>query len=69
MAAAEAHDSGLCGRSPEEKAAFANDLNNLTLASPGLNRQKKSDTDAAEGLPPNARCWFARTVVFVKRTI
>ncbi len=68
VAAAEAHDSGLCGRTDEDKAAFANDLNNLTLASPDLNRNEKSDKDAAEWLPPNARCWFARTVVFVKQT-
>ncbi len=68
VAAAEAHDSGLCGRGAEEKTAFANDLNNLTLASPDLNRREKSDRDAAEWLPPNARCWFARTVVFVKQT-
>ena len=68
VAAAEAHDSGLCGRTAEEKAVFANDLNNLTLASPDLNRNEKSDKDAGEWLPPNARCWFARTVVFVKQT-
>lgn len=68
VAAAEAHDSGLCGRTVEEKTAFANDLNNLTLASPDLNRNEKSDKDAGEWLPPNARCWFARTVVFVKQT-
>ena len=68
VAAAEAHDSGLCGRSAEEKEAFANDLNNLTLASPDLNRREKSDKDAGDWLPPNARCWFARTVVFVKQT-
>ena len=67
VAAAEAHRSGLCGRTDEEKTAFANDLNNLTLASPDLNRNDKSDKDAAEWLPPNARCWFARTVVFVKQ--
>ena len=67
VAAAEAHRSGLCGRTAEEKTAFANDLNNLTLASPDLNRNEKSDKDAAEWLPPNARCWFARTVVFVKQ--
>lgn len=68
VAAAEAHDSGLCGRTAEERAAFANDLNNLTLASSDLNRNEKSDKDAGEWLPPNARCWFARTVVFVKQT-
>ena len=68
VAAAEAHDSGLCAGSAEAKVAFANDLNNLTLASPELNRREKSDKDAADWLPPNARCWFARTVVFVKQT-
>jgi len=67
VATAEAHHSGLCERSDEEKQAFANDLHNLTLATPRLNRQKGSK-DAAEWLPQNARCEFARRVVFVKQT-
>ena len=67
VAVSEAHDSGLCGRSAEEKQAFGADLSNYTLASPELNFEK-GYYDAGEWLPPNARCWFARTVVFVKQT-
>ena len=67
VAVSEAHDSGLCGRSAEEKKAFGAGLNNYTLASPELNFEK-GWYDAGELLPPNARCWFARTVVFVKQT-
>ena len=68
VATSEAHDSGLCGRPRAVKRRFANDLNNLTIASPQMNRSEKSGKDAGEWLPPNARCWFARTVVFVKQT-
>ena len=68
VARAEAHRSGMCSRSVREKTAFANDLNNLTLASPHVNRTEKRDRDAAAWLPPHSRCWFARTVVFVKQT-
>ena len=57
VAAYEAHISGLCGRSREERRAFASDLNNYTLASPELNLEKGS-SDAGEWLPPNARCWY-----------
>ena len=68
VARAEAHRSGMCSRSVREKTAFANDLNNLTLAGPHVNRVEKRDRDAAGWLPLHSRCWFARTVVFVKQT-
>ncbi|MDE0661985.1 MAG: HNH endonuclease family protein [Gammaproteobacteria bacterium] len=67
VAAAEAHDSGLCRADRETRTRFARDLDNLTLASPGVNRHSKSDKDAAEWLPPDNRRWYARTVVRVKR--
>lgn len=67
VAVSEAHDSGLCGRTPEEKQTFGADLNNVILASPELNFEK-GYYDAGEWLPPNAKCWFARTAVFVKQT-
>jgi len=41
VAISEAHDSGLCARSREARRQFSNDLRNLTLASPGLNRHRK----------------------------
>ena len=51
VAVSEAHDSGLCGRSAEEKKAFGAGLNNYTLASPELNFEK-GWYDAGELLPP-----------------
>ncbi len=67
VARAEAHDSGLCREAIETREAFASDLNNLTFASSGLNLQKGA-RDAGEWVPTKARCWFARTVIFVKQT-
>lgn len=66
VARQQAHLSGMCARSVAERRAFAKDLNNLTLASPRLNRVKGTK-DAAGWLPNHARCWFARTVVSVKQ--
>ena len=65
----EAHDSGMCGRSLQEKRAFARDLDNLALASVRLNRYQKRGKDAGEWLPPThaGRCFLAATVVKVKR--
>lgn len=67
VARSEAHDSGLCAADPETRARFGRDLMNLTLASPALNRYEKSDRDAASWLPERNRCWFAQTVVNVRR--
>lgn len=66
VARSEAHDSGLCRADAATRRRFAADLLNLTLASPGLNRQRKRDHDAAEWMPPRNRCWFAHTVVQVR---
>ena len=63
----EAHDSGLCAADAQTKRRFASDLRNLTLASPRLNRYEKKYHDAAEWIPKFNRCWFAKTVVLVKR--
>ena len=67
VARSEAHDSGLCAATASERRAFSRDLDNLTLASPRVNRQK-SDRDAAAWLPPLAanRCWFAARVTLVR---
>ena len=42
-------------------------LDNLTLATPRLNRNEKGARDAAEWLPARNRCWFAATIVAVRR--
>lgn len=67
VARSEAHDSGLCAASPAKKRAFASDLDNLTLASPTLNRHRKRDKDAAEWMPAMNRCWFANQVILVRQ--
>ena len=67
IARSEAHDSGLCASDAETRRAFAEDLDNLTLASPSVNRHQKSDKDAAEWLPEMNQCWFADRVVKVRQ--
>ena len=66
IARSEAHDSGLCSADARTRRDFARDLDNLTLASPSLNRSQKSDKDAAEWMPDQNRCWFAQTIVDVR---
>ena len=66
IARSEAHDSGLCSADNATRQEFARDPDNLTLASPTLNRQDKSGKDAAEWMPDQNRCWFAQTVVDVR---
>ena len=67
VARAEAHDSGLCDADSSTRRQFASDLLNLTLADPSVNRQQKSDKDAAEWLPDLNQCWFADRVVKVRQ--
>ena len=68
VAASEAHELGPLRQGPcEARARFASDLRNLTLASPRVNRHRKSAKDAAEWLPERNRCWFAARVVEVRR--
>lgn len=67
VALPEAHDSGLCKATVEERKAFAGDLLNLTLADPYLNRHIKKDQDIAQWLPLQNRCWYAQRIVDVKR--
>ena len=67
IARSEAHDSGLCRAGPATRERFAADLRNLTLAAPALNRHEKGARDAAEWVPDRNRCWFAQTVVDVRR--
>ena len=67
VARSEAHDSGLCTQPIATRRAFANDLANLVLASPGLNRHQKRDKDAAEWLPERNRCWYAGVNINIRR--
>ena len=66
VATSEAHDSGLCAATRATRRRFAQDLDNLTLASPSVNRGQKSGKDLAEWTPAENVCWFAQTVVNVK---
>lgn len=66
VARSEAHDSGLCAADDATKRAFANDLLNITLASPEVNRAAKNDRDAAAWIPTLNRCWFAGRVLGVR---
>ena len=67
VARSEAHDSGLCRTDQRTRRRFSEDLRNLTLAAPSVNRNQKRDHDAAGWLPPMNRCWFAARVINVKR--
>ena len=66
VAVSEAHDSGLCRADSETKKRFATDLDNLTLARPRLNRYEKIAKDAAQWLPSQNQCWYAKRIVQVK---
>ena len=67
VARKEAHDSGLCSASHATRLMFASDIDNLTLASPNVNRSQKSDKDSADWLPDFNRCWYTNQIVHVKR--
>jgi hypothetical protein len=64
----EAHASGLCFADAVTQITFYTDLNNLTLASPRVNRVAKKDRDAADWLPEANRCWFAWSVLKTRLT-
>ena len=69
VARSEAHDSGLCRADANTRRRFAQDLLNLTLAAPEINRciaGGKCAFDAAKWLPSKNRCWFAGRVVAVR---
>lgn len=66
VARSEAHDSGLCAASANQRRQFSKDLLNLTLASRDIN-QKKSGKDAAEWWPILNQCWFANQIVLVRQ--
>ena len=67
VARSEAHDSGLCAADIATRRAFATDLLNLTLASPGVNRHQKSAKDIAQWTPDRNACWYAHRTLEVRR--
>ena len=67
VARSEAHDSGLCAATMQTRRDFSQDLDNLTLASPAVNRHQKVARDLAEWLPEQNKCWYVNQVVAVKR--
>ncbi|MXX68124.1 MAG: hypothetical protein F4Y74_04105 [Gemmatimonadales bacterium] len=67
VAKREAHDSGGCTWAPSLRREFARDLDNLALASPRLDLGIKAGNDAAEWMPDFNRCWYAGTIVAVRR--
>ena len=64
VALAEAHDSGI---SAARRREFGGDILNLTIAVPTVNRNRKSDNDAAEWGPDRNEGWYAARVIEVKR--
>ena len=66
VALSEAHDSGLCAAGGATKRRFANDLLNLTLSDPAVNRYQKGGRDAGEWMPKIDPRGFAETVIRVK---
>jgi len=68
VSTAEAHESGGCKWKSSTRRAFAVDPANLTLACRSTN-SSKGKRDAAEWsrFPEDQHCWYARTVIKVKR--
>ena len=66
VAKSEAHDSGLCSAGAQTRRTFSEDLLNLTLASPSVNRHQKIGKDFAEWRPALNQCWYADTIIKVK---
>ena len=66
VAKKEAHDSGLCAADAQTKINFTNDLENVALASPSVNRSKGA-RDPAEWLPEHSACWYVWQVLHIKR--
>ena len=58
---------GCAAPMPRPNGRSHESLLNLTLASPRVNRNQKGAKDAAEWQPDANQCWFAQTVVAVRR--
>ena len=57
----------MSNRSDAERKAFGNDLDNLTLAAPRLNRYQKAAKDPAEWLPEKNHCWYVAKYIEIKK--
>ena len=58
----------VCARKTRQRSTrFANDLLNLTLSDPAVNRYQKGAKDAGEWMPQIDPRAFAETVIRVKR--
>ena len=66
VARKEAHDSGLCAADAQTKLNFSNDLENIALTNPSINRSK-SARDPADWLPEHNACWYVWQHLHVKR--
>ena len=66
VARKEAHESGLCAADAQTKINFTNDLENIALASPSVNRSKGA-RDPADWLPKHNACWYVWQYLHVKR--
>lgn len=66
VARKEAHDSGLCAADAQTKLNFSNDLENIALTNPSINRSK-SARDPADWLPEHNVCWYVWQHLHVKR--
>ena len=67
VAVSEAHESGFSSRSDSERKAFGQDLDNLTLAEPHLNRHQKAGKDPADWLPEKNQCWYVAKYIEIKK--
>ena len=68
-AISEAHDSGLCSAKKKTKNRFASDIQNLTLASPTVNRDEKSGHDASGWLPEKISVGLFKKLLKLKKHI
>lgn len=66
-AVSEAYECCNSNRSDAVQKAFGNDLDNLTLAAPHLNRYQKAAKDSAEWLPENNQCWYTAKYIEIKK--
>ena len=67
VAISEAHVSGMSNRTELERKAFGQDLDNLALAAPRLNRYRKGGKDPAEWLPEKNQCWYVAKYIEIKK--
>ena len=62
----EAHYSGLCKENKHVKKRFAADMENLTLASPTVNKDKGTN-GPEDWIPDQHVCWYVNQRIMVKR--